>query len=122
MRRIIAAVVLVATAAVAPADDKPAAKSDLDRLQGVWRAMVGRDKDIPLTMEIKGKAVVFVITTPEGDRRARQGEIRLDDKASPKRLDWIKFKGPDGDDDPESPAIYKLDGDELTICTGGPGN
>jgi len=104
----------------APAADEP--KGDLAKIQGSWTAKIGPDKDIPITVTIKGNAVDLVGTTPNGDDFKLKGEIKLDEKASPKTLDWAKFTGPQGNEIPENLGIYKLDGDNWTVCSGGPGN
>jgi uncharacterized protein (TIGR03067 family) len=48
--------------------------------------------------------------------------VKIDEKAKPKTWDWTKFSGPDGQEVPDNPAIYDIDGDSLKICSGGPGN
>ena len=61
-------------------------------------------------------------TTPEGEKRTIKGELKIDDKARPKTIDWVKFKAPDGEDLPDNLAIYELDGDTFKVCNGGPNN
>lgn len=114
---------LVALLALAPtaraADDAP--EGDLGKIQGKWKAMVGPEKNIPITLEIKGQKITASFTTPEGEDRTLKGELKLDEKASPRQIDWVKFEKPDGGEFESNPGIYKLDGDELTVCNGGPG-
>ena len=121
MRPLLAALVLVATAAGAVADDKDA-KGDLDQLQGQWKAMVGPNKDIPMTLFVKDKNVTFTVRNPEGEERTFKGEVKLDEKKSPKQVDWLKFTAPDGSEAEPNLGIYELKGDELRVCNGGPGN
>ncbi len=114
----------VATAfglATAPSSaDEP--KGDLARLQGSWAAKVGPNKDLSATAAIKGNAVEITVVRPEGEDIKLKGEIKVDDAAGPKTLDWVKFIGPQGNELPENHAIYKLEGDSWTVCAGGPGN
>lgn len=104
----------------ARADDAP--QGDLAKMQGKWKAMAGPERNIPLTMTIKGSAVTLAFTTPQGQDRELKGQIKLDETAKPKTWDWTKFTRPDGDLAQENLAIYELDGDSLKICSGGPGN
>jgi uncharacterized protein (TIGR03067 family) len=117
----LAASAAFAVAADEKAKDKDKGMGDLPKLQGTWKAMVGPNKDIPLTMVIKDKAVTLSFTTPQGDERSLKGEIKLDESKSPKQWDWVNFQGPDNAQARLNQAIYKIDKDELTICSGGPG-
>jgi uncharacterized protein (TIGR03067 family) len=120
--RILSATCLVLATALgaAPADDAP--QGDLAKLQGKWTTMAGPEKNIPLTLEIKGTAVTVNVTTPDGDAHTLKGEIKVDEKAKPKALDWVKLKTADGDERPDNPAIYELDGDTFKVCNGGHDN
>jgi uncharacterized protein (TIGR03067 family) len=97
-------------------------KGDLAKLQGTWSAKVGRNKDIPVTLLIKEDAVEFVITRTDGDAIKLKGKVKLNDQASPKTIDWVEFTRPQGDPIPPNLGIYKLEGDNWTTCSGGPGN
>lgn len=87
---------------------------DYARLQGVWVVESSEAKGAAQP-EMAGR--VFVI---ERDRLRRGDErggerFAVDEKATPKRIDF---------DDGHSPlvrGIYRLEGNELTICAGGPG-
>jgi uncharacterized protein (TIGR03067 family) len=105
-----------------PADADAAKKGDLGKVQGRWKAMAGPEKNIPVLVDVKGQAVDVIFTSPEGQDFTLKGEVRLNDSASPKTLDWVKFVLPNGEDAPDNLGIYRLDGDEWTICSGGPGN
>jgi len=117
---LVVAAALAAPAAPSPAPDEPT--GDLAKLQGSWTAKVGPDKDIPITIVIKGNAVNLTVTRPNGEDFKVKGEIKLDEKANPKTVDWVKFAGPEGNELPENLGIYKLEGDSWTVCAGGPGN
>jgi uncharacterized protein (TIGR03067 family) len=118
---IAATCVWLAAAPAAPADDAP--KGDLAKVQGKWRGMVGRDKNIPVVLAIKGNKVTVTATRPDDGQEVEiKGEIRINDKSSPKQWDWINFNNPMGEAVPDNLAIYELDGDMLKFCSGGPGN
>lgn len=112
---------VVVPASLRAADDPPP-EGDLARLQGTWKTTVGPDNDIPVVLQIKGKAVSVVFTNQQGDKVEIKGEIKLDEKASPRTCDWVNFTRPDGTDAPTNLGIYKIDGDTVTVCNGGPNN
>ena len=105
-------------AGATPRDDRP--KGDLAAIEGKWKAMIGPNKDRPLLLEIKGKTVSARFTGEDGDATDLKGELTLDESATPKRIDFVKFKG-DGDDIADTLGFYKLDGDSLTLCVNNPG-
>ncbi len=110
-----------AKAAAGTDDQTP--KGDLAKLQGTWTAKVGPEKNVPLTLAIKGSAVTLKFTGRDGQERDLKGEIKIDETAKPhKTLNWTNFTRPDGEAAPENLALYELDGKTLTICSGGPGN
>lgn len=123
--RSIATLTLMAASALAAAAaptlaDEP--KGDLARLQGSWTSKVGPNKDIPITVVIKGNAIELIVTRPDGEEARLKGEIKLDEKASPKTLDWMKFTDSEGQDHPDNLGIYKFEGDSWITCSGGGGN
>ena len=104
-------------------DDPEAAKSDLDKLKGKWEGEFhGGEADLPIVMEIDGDDVTITITTPDGDEFTMDGALKLDEAKDPKTLDFVDFTSPSGESAPDSLALYTLDGDTLTIDSGGPGN
>ncbi len=109
-------------AAVAADDPKPAdAKSDIAKIKGKWTAKVGPNEDTPVTVEFKDKEVVVTVEAGDGNEIMINGEYKLDEKATPKRIDLTKFQSPEGETSPDNLGIYELKDDELKICTGGPG-
>lgn len=124
MRRLFAAIILTATTSVTFAQDAKkddALKGDMAKIQGKWTAMVGPNKDIPLTVEFKGSEANIVVTL-NGEDRTIKGEFKLDETKSPKQWDWTKFEGPDGQKVDDNLAIYKFEGEKLIVSSGGPGN
>jgi uncharacterized protein (TIGR03067 family) len=102
--------------------DDPAPKGDLARLQGQWTATFGPQK-IVVVVTIKGTAATMTFTLPDGRTRESKGEIKIDENAKPnKTIDWVNFTTRSGEPAPPNLGIYKLSGDAVTICNGGPGN
>ncbi len=123
MRLLLASLILAATTASAIADEPAktdAAKGDLAKLQGKWMAMVGPEKNIPIVVVIKDKTMTLSVTY-QGQERSFSGEVKLDETKTPKEWTSSKFKGEGGEDMPDNLSIYKIDGDTLTLCSGGPG-
>jgi uncharacterized protein (TIGR03067 family) len=106
----------------ADAPDSPAPNGDLARLQGTWATQAGPKKNIPVTLQIKGRSVTVKIQPPIGRPIIADGELEIDETAAPKSLDWRKFTGGDDQEFPEVHAIYQIDGDALIVCNGGPNN
>jgi uncharacterized protein (TIGR03067 family) len=116
---LLAAMVLGGSASSTLADEP---KGDLAKLQGSWTAKTGPNMDIPLTLAINGNACEMTWDEHKGEVIKVKGEFKIDEKASPKTLD-IKFTSPNGEVDPtDTMAIYKLEGDTWTFCSGGAGN
>ena len=95
------------------------ADTDLGRLQGRWTARAGARREVKVFLTIQGRRVDATIKTPQGVSFEVQGEVRLDETTSPRRLDWVNFSGADQQEFPQIPAIYKLDRDTFTLCNGG---
>lgn len=106
-------------AAVAGGPDSIPASSDLGRLQGRWTARAGAHKDVQVVLCIKGKDVDLSIDTPQGIKLKAQGQVKIDETTSPRKLDWINFSSADQQEYPQIQGIYKIDGDRFTVCNGG---
>ena len=113
-----ASVVLLLLTGVVQADD---AKRDLEKLQGTWEIVkvVNSGRAAPAE-EVKGGQVVFKgdeMTLKEGadDKNPWKFRVKLYPSQNPKALDATalnqEHKGP------VSTAIYRLEGDTLTICS-----
>jgi uncharacterized protein (TIGR03067 family) len=116
MRTIVALVVVVGS--VSAADEPAPAAKDREALQGLWQAveLEANGQKAPaeaakaFRIRIQGDKLVF---TPDTDKR--EHTFTLDPKADPKAMDLTPGDGPaKGKKLPC--AIYKLDGDKLTIC------
>ena len=106
---------------LAPREDKKL-DGDIAKLQGKWTAKVGPENNIPLVVEIKEKKLSILVSLPDQGDIMIEGQIALNEKTSPKEVDWLKFTGPNGDDIPDNKGIYEINGDEWKVCNGGPGN
>ena len=95
---------------------------DLARLQGCWSTTAGPRRDIGVALTVEGSEVKVRITLPRGGVLNAAGELRIDETTVPHALDWVHFRGLDGQDLPDIPAIYEFDGDTLRVCNGGPNN
>ena len=115
----LAATVLMVTPT--PAADN-ALSGDLGRLQGRWSAQAGPRRNIAVELEIAGRQAQVRIVTPQGLKFNVQGEIKIDETAQPRALDWVNFNGLDDQELPDILAIYRLEGDTLQVCNGGPNN
>ena len=93
--------------------------SDLGKLQGRWEASVGKKQDFTVALEVKGNEVSATITPKRGPKVQANGELQIDETASPRSLDWVKFSTPDGIEVPKLLSIYRLEGDRLIVRSGG---
>jgi RNA polymerase sigma factor (sigma-70 family) len=116
-----ASVFVYATASADPAA-RPGGKdrTDQERIQGTWQAVSGevggkkvKEELEKLTLEFTGNRFTLI-----HDAKMEQGTFRLDPSAKPKAFDLI-LPGAGGGDDVHK-AIYKLEGDRLTICLAHP--
>jgi uncharacterized protein (TIGR03067 family) len=96
----------------------PALEGDMARLQGCWTTKVGAKKEVTISLQIKDKTVSATVSTL-GLKLLAEGEVKIDEKASPKRVDWVKLSMADGHELPELLGIYELQGDKLKIRNGG---
>jgi uncharacterized protein (TIGR03067 family) len=101
------------------ADPAAPAEGDLAKLQGRWTAMAGARKQVRVVLEVKGSGVNVAITTPQGLDFQAEGKLKLDEKTTPRSLDWQHFIGPGDQPLPEIAGVYKLEGDTFTIRNGG---
>lgn len=111
------------TAALAVADDKKAPEGDLAKFQGRWSTTIKTSGgEIPLVVEFKDQDVIIEMKNADGEKITVEGKFKLDEKASPKQVDFVELTSPNGDSSPDSHGIYEIKDDEIKIRTGGPDN
>jgi uncharacterized protein (TIGR03067 family) len=96
----------------------PELKGDIAKVQGRWEAQVRSpdpDQTLTLIMTIKGMNVTWAARDPRtGEDHKATSMLSLDESARPKHWNLSNFKS-DGRDTPDLNAIYKLEGDTLTL-------
>lgn len=112
---------LIALFASAPAAEQ-APPGDLGLLQGTWEARAGSRGEIGVVLNVRAREFEVEIAMPAGLELSVRGEIRVDENRSPRALDWVKLTLLDGQELPDTLAIYRLEGDTLTLRNGGPSN
>jgi uncharacterized protein (TIGR03067 family) len=117
--RFLSALLLLISSAGASPAASPSVTDDVARLQGRWQTRVGAKKEVRVALEIRGSQVDATITTKLGLKVKASGAIRVNESTSPRSLDWVGFKTPDGQDVPDLLAIYRLEGDRFTLRSGG---
>lgn len=101
------------------AADKPA--GDVAKFQGKWSGLAGPGGNIPFTVTFEKEKVILGFEA-NGEEMKIEGEFVLNEKSSPPTIDWVKFSTPNGDEVPNNLGIYKIEGEKITFCSGGPGN
>lgn len=141
MRLILLAVGFLTGAAAA--DDKPAAKTDRERLVGTWKVVEFHDDGGDKMGRLVGKALTpkdgpekypRLVFTADGCYVLRPGKdggvrelvagltnvnwksVKLDETAEPKTIDITPHKRSPDAKDVVLPGIYELDGNKLRIC------
>ncbi|WP_152052994.1 TIGR03067 domain-containing protein [Tautonia marina] len=99
----------------------PVQSDDLASLQGTWRAEAGPTGEVIITLTIDGDRFVRVVETSPRTSFTFRGLLRLDESAEPGTLDWVEIVGPGDKPRADMLGLYRLDGDELTICSAAPG-
>jgi RNA polymerase sigma factor (sigma-70 family) len=96
------------------------AKTDLDRLQGVWKVVDaefngGTDRNLKHLQKMRWVIKGDRITIGNGGRD-EIGSVKVDSTRQPKEIDIITRTAGGPPVDHGNPGIYKLDGDKLTVC------
>lgn len=112
---IVCCLVVSTTFAGAPVESAKE-NGDLCKLQGAWTSTTGK---IAVRLEFRDRKVTARVEPPFGEPIVARGDIRIDESVSPKALDWLKFTTDDEQSLPTVLGIYALEGDQLTIRTGG---
>lgn len=117
-RKMLSFALLLTSVAFAIADDKPkgdAEKEDSRKLQGIWQVtkFVDHSEEAASADEIKHMSIEFkgddMIVRKDKDDSGKEFQFTLNPSKKPKWID-VDMGGR------VSEGIYKLDGDELTLC------
>lgn len=123
VRYLVVLAVLAGGVTPAPGDD---AEKELGRLKGEWAATAWElSGEVIPAAELKKQPIVYrfdgarlMVSVPAKTGKDIEIEVRVDPSKSPKRMDLISSNTPNGRQIQE--AIYRLDGDELTLCIPNP--
>ena len=119
MRRIFAALTVMALAIPCVlAQDKPL-DGDLKKLQGKWSTKAGPDS-ANVTLILETGKISFVIPAPTGEEKTIAGTFTIDEKAEPKVITWSGMKVDDRPL-PDVEGIYTFDGEDTLKIAGGSG-
>jgi uncharacterized protein (TIGR03067 family) len=92
-------------------------KSDKELLQGTWKIVSaeigGKKPDDEEWAKMQSQPFVF-----KGDKLLAKydADFKLDPAKNPKHIDIVPLDGPEGEKGKTFRGLYRLDGDQLTIC------
>jgi len=116
--------ILLVSATLVPVAQEPSkeVKEELKRVEGTWllvgRELDGKPADEDDVKAIEGKLVIegdSFTYTARREEGARKGKFQIDPTTNPRNIEWTGKR--DGKE-VKVLAIYKLEGDRLTICAG----
>ena len=124
MQRIICVLVVLATPLLVAADNDDDVKKELKALQGTWKAVALEAGGKPLPKDAIPD-FTFVIgadgkSTGKMAKREYSATLTVDPKKDPKTMDNLHESG--GQKGKKQYAVYKLEGDKLTVCITAPGS
>jgi uncharacterized protein (TIGR03067 family) len=110
-------VILVAGLLLAADSPEDAVKKEKERLVGTWKvvSVEANGRKVPADA-IKDFQFIFTadsLTRKKGGKAESGAGYKLDPSKSPK---WIDMTGTTDGKEQSVPAVYKLDGDTLTLC------
>jgi uncharacterized protein (TIGR03067 family) len=102
--------------------DADADKREKDKLRGTWNAIAAESRgkeqsDARPNLVFKGDD--FTITFKKGGEKFVKGRFRVDPSQQPITID-MRFEEPEDATGQTIQGIYKLEGDELTVCFDAP--
>ncbi len=107
-------------AGVARAEDD--ARKEREKLEGTWQVTSAKDNGQKMPADqVKDIRLVFSgeeFSTADGDLTIMKGTFTVHPSKKPKAMDLKSLFGRHKNE--TAPAVYKLDGDTLTICLAAP--
>lgn len=108
---------------------QPNAQKDAEAIQGTWRVVTleghwpkATKEELADFQKIRLVVTRNEITITKADENLRGvWQYQLDSTKMPKRMK-LKIVSEDGSESAPAPAIYSLNGDQLKICNGRPGD
>ena len=97
------------------------ADDPLGPLQGTWLTETGPTGDVRIRLEVDGERFEETVETSPRSTFTFRGTVRVDGEGDEGRLDWIDVRGPGDERRDDAPALFRLDGETLTICSAAPG-
>jgi len=91
--------------------------ADLKALEGTWSPVdfkIGGKAGVPESIKDFKLTIAGATYSLATGKQTDKGTLKLDDKATPKGMDVVGTDGPNKGN--TLLAIYKIDGDKLTIC------
>ncbi len=87
---------------------------DLGRIQGTWNCTIF--DTLPVTLVIKEDRGTLQVEFPGGELVTYKGKVVLNGSTEPKQLDFVDYRGPDGEEMPDNLGIYRFEEDRFILC------
>ncbi|HQR43443.1 MAG TPA: TIGR03067 domain-containing protein [Gemmatales bacterium] len=122
MQRIICVLIVLASPLLLAADD--AVQKELQALQGTWKAVSLEAEGKPVPKEAIPQFIYIIGADGKATGKMAQGgysaKVTIDPTKNPKTMDNLHESGTHKGK--KQHAVYKLEGDKLTVCITAPGS
>ncbi len=96
-------------------------EGDLAAFQGTWVAKTGPGDAWEMSMTVKGRSCKTIWPKDSTTKYEIEGELRLDEKADPKQIDFLRQVRSTGEAVKDTAAIYAIEEGRIKICVARPG-